>query len=127
MRRRDFITLSSGALAAWPLPARAEQAAPIVGFLRSASLDNAGPLMAAFRQGLKEASYVEGQNVAIEFRSAEGHSDRLRGLVTDLVRLPAAVLVCNATAAAAAKVVTDSVPIVFATGGDPVAEGLVQA
>jgi putative ABC transport system substrate-binding protein len=127
MTRREVIALGSSAALVWPLPARAEQAAPIVGFLRSASLDNAGPLMAAFREGLKEASYVEGQNVAIEFRSAEGHSDRLRGLVTDLVRLPAAVLVCNATAAAAAKVVTDSVPIVFATGGDPVAEGLVAS
>src|SRR5215472_14181501 len=127
MRRRDFITFFGGAIAAWPLYARAQQAMPIIGFLRSASLDNAGPLVASFRQGLKEANYVEGQNVAIEFRSAEGHNDRLPGLATELVRLSAAVLVCNVTAAVAAKAVIANVPIVFATGDDPVAEGLVAS
>ena len=127
MRRREFITLIGGAAAAWPGSGRAQQAMPIVGFLRSASLDNAGPLVAAFRQGLKETNYVEGQNVAIEFRSAEGHNDRLPALVTELVRLPAAVLVCNGFAAAPAKAITASVPIVFATGDDPVAGGLVAS
>jgi putative ABC transport system substrate-binding protein len=125
MRRRDFITLLGGAAAAWPLAARAQQPAklPIIGFLRSAALDNATPLVSAFRQGLKETGYVEGQNVAIEFRSAGGHTDQLPGLVAELVRLPVAVFVCNVTAASAAKAVTSSVPIVFATGGDPVREG----
>jgi putative ABC transport system substrate-binding protein len=113
---------------AWPLVARAQQAAmPVIGFLRSASLDNVTPLVTAFGQGLKEAGYVEGQNVMIEFRSAEGHNDRLPALAAELIRLPVAVLVCNVTAAAAAKTVTSAVPIIFATGDDPVQEGLVTS
>jgi putative ABC transport system substrate-binding protein len=100
---------------------------PAIGFLRSASLANAGPLVTAFRQGLKEAGYVEGQNVVVEFRSAEGHNNELSKLVAELLRLPVAVMVCNVTAASAAKAITSSVPIVFATGGDPVAEGLVTS
>jgi putative tryptophan/tyrosine transport system substrate-binding protein len=128
VRRREFITLIGGAVAAWPLAARAQQPAmPVIGFLRSASLDNAAPLVTAFRQGLKEAGYIEGQNGAIEFRSAEGHNDQLPRLVTELVRLPVAVLVCNVTAASAAKTVTSTVPIVFATGDDPISEGLVTS
>jgi putative tryptophan/tyrosine transport system substrate-binding protein len=127
MKRREFITLFSGA-AAWPLAAGAQQAAmPVIGFFRSASLANAGPLVTAFRQGLKEAGYVEGQNVIIEFRSAEGHNDELPKLVAELLRLPVAVMVCNVTAATAAKAVTSTVPIVFATGDDPIAEGLVTS
>ena len=127
MRRREFITLLGGA-AVWPIAVRAQQRAmPVIGFLRSAALDNATPLVSTFRQGLKETGYVEGQNVAIEFRSAEGHTDQLPGLVAELVRLPVAVFVCNVTAASAAKAVTSSVPIVFATGGDPVREGLVAS
>jgi putative tryptophan/tyrosine transport system substrate-binding protein len=128
VRRREFITLIGGAVAAWPLAARAQQPAmPVIGLIRSASLDNAAPLVTAFRQGLKEAGYIEGQNVAIEFRSAEGHNDQLPRLVTELVRLPVAVLVCNVTAASAAKTVTSTVPIVFATGDDPISEGLVTS
>jgi putative ABC transport system substrate-binding protein len=127
VKRRQFITLVAGT-AAWPLAARAQQAAmPVVGFLRSASLDNAAPLMTAFREGLKETGYVEGQNVAIEFRSAEGHNDRLSKLVIELISLPVAMIVCNVTAASAAKDLTSTVPIVFATGYDPIQEGLVTS
>jgi putative tryptophan/tyrosine transport system substrate-binding protein len=128
VRRRDFITLVGGAAASWPVAARAQEAAiPVIGFLRSASLNNATPLVTAFRQGLKEAGYVEGQNVAVEFRSAEGRNDQLPGLVAELVRRQVAVIVCNVTAASAAKAVTSTVPIVFATGYDPIGEGLVTS
>jgi putative tryptophan/tyrosine transport system substrate-binding protein len=126
--RRELLAALGGAVAAWPLAARAQQPAmPVVGFLRSASLANATPLVSAFRQGLKEAGYIEGQNVAVEFRSAEGHNDQLPRLVGDLVRRQVAVIVCNVTAASAAKAVTLTVPIVFATGDDPIAEGLVTS
>jgi putative ABC transport system substrate-binding protein len=115
-------------VAGWPLAARAQQTAlPVIGFLRSASLNNVTPLVTAFGRGLKEAGYVEGQNVMIEFRSAEGQNDRLPALAAELIRLPVAVLVCNVTAAVAAKAATSAVPIIFATGDDPVQEGLVTS
>jgi putative ABC transport system substrate-binding protein len=125
MRRREFIA-GLGATA-WPVAARAQQPIPTIGFLRSVSLDTAIPFITAFKQGLQEAGYVDGQNVAIEFRSADGRNDQLPRLAAELVRLPVAVIVCNVNAASAAKVVTSTVPIVFATGDDPVEEGLVAS
>jgi putative ABC transport system substrate-binding protein len=108
--------------------ARAQQPAmPVVGFLRSATLTDAAHLVTAFRQGLKEAGFVEGQNVAVEYRSAEGQPDRLPALVADLVRRPVAVIVANNEAAIAAKAATTTLPIVFVTGGDPLTAGLVNS
>src|SRR5580693_7607552 len=112
MRRRDFITLLGGAAAGWPLAVHAQQPAlPVIGFLRSTSLADATNLVAAFRQGLKQAGFVEGQNVAIEFRSAEDQPDRLAALVADLLRRPVAVIVGNNNAALAAKAATTAIPI----------------
>ena len=128
LRRREFITLLGGAAAAWPLSARAEQAGmPVIGFMRSASLGDATLRVTEFRRGLKETGYIEGQNVAIEYHSAENRPDRLQAIVADLVHRPVAVIVCNGIAALTAKAATTTVPIVFATGGDPVALGLVAS
>ena len=121
MKRREFITLIGGA-AAWPLAARAQQPAmPVVGFLPSSP-----HYMTAFRQGLTEAGFVEGQDVAIEYRSVEDQS-RVPLLVADLLRRQVALIVGNTPAALAAKAATTTVPIVFATGGDPVRDGLVAS
>jgi hypothetical protein len=119
MKRREFIGLVGGAAAAWPLVARAQQVTvPVIGFLRSTSADD-WLLVAAFRQGLREAGFVEGQDCAIEFRWGDNQLERLPALVADLLRRPVAVIVTNTPGALAAKTVTATVPIVFATGGDP--------
>jgi ABC-type uncharacterized transport system substrate-binding protein len=128
VKRREFITLIGGAAVAWPLTARSQQlAVPVIGFLRSASLVDVPHFVAAFRLGLKEADYIEGQNVAIEFRSAENQPDRLPALVADLLGRPVALIVGDNIAALAAKAVTQTTPIIFAGGGDPVQEGLVAS
>jgi ABC-type uncharacterized transport system substrate-binding protein len=127
VKRREVITLIGGA-AAWPIAARAQQPAmPVIGFLRSTSLAFSAPLVEAFRQGLTAAGFNEGQNVAIEYRFADNQLGRLPGLVDELIRLPVAVIVANVNAALAAQAATTRVPIVFATGSDPVVDGLVAS
>ena len=126
MRRREFISLLGGSMAAWPWPLVAQQAAiPVIGFLNSGSPGPYAHNVRAFHQGLREAGFVEGRNVAIEYRWAEDQYDRLPAFAADLVRRQVTVIFANGPAALLAKAATTTVPIVFATAVDPVAVGLV--
>jgi putative ABC transport system substrate-binding protein len=128
VRRRDFIRVIAGSSVAWPLAARAQQAAlPVIGFLNGGSSDGYVAQVAAFRQGLKEGGYVDGQNVKIEYRWADDRYDRLPGMATDLVRHEVTAIIANTPAVRAAQAATKTIPIVFITGADPVAFGLVAS
>jgi putative tryptophan/tyrosine transport system substrate-binding protein len=130
MRRREFIiTLVAGAAVSWPRRGRAQQpATPVIGFLHSASPAMSAHFVQSFQIGLKEAGFIEGQNVAIEYRWAEGHQDRMLALAADLAsRQPAAIVAAGPSAARAAKAVTTALPIVFLVGTDPVKSGLVAS
>jgi putative tryptophan/tyrosine transport system substrate-binding protein len=129
MRRREFITLLGGAAVSWPLAARAQQQMPVIGFLNSQSPDGFTDRLRGFRQGLREAGYVEGETVAVEYRWAENQFDRLPALAADLVRRQVAVIICGGGAppALAAKAATTTIPIVFVVAEDPVRLGLVAS
>ena len=128
IQRREFIA-GLGSAAAWPVMGRAQQpAVPVIGFLSGGSPGGYAPYAAAFRQGLKEAGFVEGQNVAVEYLSAENQYDRLTVLAADLILRKVRVIVASAVDAAhAAKAATTTIPIIFSISGDPVVEGLVSS
>ena len=128
MRRREFIVgLGGTAAAAWPLVARAQQAKPVIGFVNGQSPRVFTHLLEAFNRGLKQSGYVEGQNVAVEYRWAEGQAGRLPALVDDLVRQRVAVIVATGGAHGAARAATKTIPIVCTMGGDPVKDGYVTS
>ena len=129
MKRREFVAVFGVAPVAWPLVARAQQPAmPVIGFLNATSPDGYQPMTAAFRQGLQESGYVDGQNVTIEYRWAEGRNDRLPVMAADLVHRKVTVIAATTTPAAlAAKAATTTIPIIFETSGDPVRLGLVAS
>jgi putative ABC transport system substrate-binding protein len=128
MRRRDFITLVGGAAAAWPLAARAQQALPVIGYLRNSTRTSLPQREIAFREGLASKGFVEGRNVVIDYRYAENQSDRLPALASELVRRQVDVIYAGENAAVlAAKAATKMIPIVFRIGGDPIQLGLVSS
>jgi len=129
MRRREFICFIGGVAATWPLAARAQQSAmPVIGFINAAPAQSYGPQLAAFLKGLDEKGYVDGRNVTIEYRWADGHYDRLPALAADLVRRQVTVIAATTTPAAlAAKAATTTIPIVFTAVGDPVQLHLVTS
>ncbi len=129
VRRREFIKIVAGSAATWPLVARAQQLTmPVIGFLSSRSAEESARAVAAFHQGLRETGFIEGQNLKIEFRWAEGQYDKVPGLTSELVGLPLALLfAAGPPAALAARIATASIPIVFVVGVDPIAAGLVES
>jgi putative ABC transport system substrate-binding protein len=129
IRRREFITLLGGAVAGWPLAARAQQPTiPVIGFIRNTTRDDSADLLKAMHQGLRQTGYVEGRNVTVEYRFADNQLDRLPTMAADLVRRQVAVIVTGGDASSfAAKAATTTIPVIFSTGFDPIEIGLVTS